>query len=352
MQTRGKLSERSPAELLEWLHEEKKTGVLRFFKTAGSVRKDVFIENGEVVSSATSEPREFLGSVLIASGKISEKDFVQAYKQQIQTKVLFGKVVTMIGKVTEKEVEHALLGKTEETIWDVFLWPEGVFEFDDSARLPQARLPLKVDMKTLVAEGEKRLIEWSVVRRTFPHLEIEVEVVDAGKDLSPLEQRLLGEIASHKPLAQVAIESRLSTFLFLRKMFELEKRRYVRILEVRQEPQSEPDELSPDAIGPLGDPGKAPAAPVPPSTPLPASYAVGKETMTPAELKERIPVVRVMQHELMKMKFDPEEGYLLSRLDGILDIGTVVSLCPFQEGIALGKLVALASRGVLTLQKG
>ena len=104
MQIRGKLSERSPGELLEWLRQEKKTGALRFFKIIGSVKKEIFFEEGEIVSSATSEPREFLGSYLIAKGLISEKDFVQAYKTQVETKVLFGKILTMIGKVTENDV--------------------------------------------------------------------------------------------------------------------------------------------------------------------------------------------------------------------------------------------------------
>src|SRR5688572_31102728 len=115
MQIRGKLSDRTPADLLEWLHREKRTGVLRFW--LGRVRKDVWFEKGDIVSSGTSEPREFLGSYLIASGRITENDFVRAYRTQIETKVLFGKVLVMFGLVSEKEVEVALKGKTEETIW-------------------------------------------------------------------------------------------------------------------------------------------------------------------------------------------------------------------------------------------
>src|SRR5574341_1386644 len=99
MQIRGKLSDRNPGDLLEWVHRERKTGVLRFWHPVASSRKDVWIEQGEIVATGTSETREFLGSYLIAAGKITENDFVRAYRTQVETKTLFGKVLVMFGQI-------------------------------------------------------------------------------------------------------------------------------------------------------------------------------------------------------------------------------------------------------------
>src|SRR4051812_9030160 len=117
MQIRGKLEDRSPADLLEWLFHDQLTGVLRFWRSGTKVRKDFWFEKGAIVSSGTNDPREYLGSFLIAQGKINERDFVRAYRTQVETKVLFGKVLTMFGLVTEREVEVALREKTEESVW-------------------------------------------------------------------------------------------------------------------------------------------------------------------------------------------------------------------------------------------
>ncbi len=331
MQIRGSLSDRTPGDLLETLHREKRTGALRF--SSGAVRKDVWFEKGEIVSSGTSEPREFLGSYLIASGRISEKDFVRAYRTQLETKVLFGKVLVMFGLVSEREVEIALKGKTEETIWDVFLWREGEFGFDEGAQLPPQRLPLRVDLADLVREGERRVIEWGVIRQTFPHTNVEVKAKPAPKDdsIGPTEKRVLLLVRTGKPVPVVAIESRLSPFLFLRKLDELRKQGLVELVRVL-------DEIPEDAIRPLSEPGVAPAA-------APASADL-------EELRSRVPVLKIGKKDLLSVKVSPEEGYLLSRIDGAFDAATVASLCPYREEIAYSLLTSLASRGIIELRKG
>lgn len=352
MQIRGKLSDRTPADLLEWLHREKRTGVLRFW--LGNVRKDAWYEKGEIVSSGTSEPREFLGSYLIASGRITENDFVRAYRTQVETKVLFGKVLVMFGLVSEKEVEVALKGKTEETIWEVFLWRDGLFEFDDGASLPPQRLQMHVDVAKLVEEGERRVIEWGVIRQTFPHANVEVKVhLFPAKiaTLGPTEKRVLDLLRTGRPVAQAAVESRLSPFLFLRKLNELKKNGLVELLRVLEEIPS-------DALRPLTDPGaipssmpSAPSVPKDPGVSATQRFAIGKETLSADDLKSRIPILKIPKQKLLEMKFTPEEGYLLSRVDGVFDVGTVSSLCPYKEQLAFTLLSALAARGIVELQR-
>lgn len=347
MQIRGKLEDRSPADLLEWLHQDKLSGVLRFWRPGTKVRKDFWLEKGEIVSSGTNEPREYLGSFLIAQGKINERDFVRAYRTQLETKVLFGKVLTMFGLVTDREVEVALKEKAEESVWDVFLWRDGKYEFDDSVALGGQRLPLRIEIDALIREGERRVIDWGMVHATFPHLDVEVEVVGGTDSPGNLEKRVLEEIAAKRPLSEIALELRQSDYLFLRRMTELVKKGRVKILEVRehQEPL-----LATDV-----DIAEKDVEPPPPMNE--ALSGALFETGVPGErisidaLKARIPVLKTTRNDLVKQKFSAEEGYLLSRIDDHFDAGIVATLCPFRESVAFTALSALAVRGILTLQK-
>jgi hypothetical protein len=345
MQIRGKLEDRSPADLLEWLHQDKKAGVLRFWRPSSKVRKDFWLEGGEIVSSGTNDPREYLGSFLIAQGKITETDFVRAYRTQLETKVLFGKVLTMFRLVSDAEVEIALKAKTEESIWDVFLWRDGKFEYDDSVLLGGQRLPLRIDMAELVAEGERRVIEWGVIRQTFPHLHVEVELTKiAPAEGGPLERKLFTALATGKPLAEVAMDLRLSPFLLLRRMSDLLKKGNIRLLEVHPREDTEvPDSIEEkEAPPPMSDDAAAAAVLFP--------TGVTGQSVNAATLKNLVPVLRLPSSELVKLKFDAEQGYLISRIDGVFDVATVVSLCPFRESAALKGLSDLAARGIITLQ--
>lgn len=356
MQIRGKLSDRSPADLIEWLHRENKSGALRFWDPQGAVRKDVFFENGKIVSSGTNEPREFLGQFLIAKGRMSEQDFVRVYRTQLETKVLFGKVLVLAGLVSQAEVATTLKEKTEETIWDVFLWRDGVFEFDDAAALAGQKLPIVVEVGPLITEGEKRVIEWGVIRQTLPHTALEVRLGPKAEGADARDARILEEIARGKKLAQLAIELRLSNFLFLRRMHDLVKRGLLEVVGPLEDEDIPAAEIS---IETYAEPAALPAVPaaIPDMKSMDSGvsetqiFRIGTENLTVAEMRARIPVLKLSNAEMMKMKFSAEEGYLLSRVDGIYDLATVVSLCPFKESLAFQHLAGLAGKGIIALQK-
>lgn len=349
---RGTLQAKHVGEIIEDLHHGKKNGRLRFSRKESKVFKDVWFEGGEIVSSGTNEPREYLGQYLIAAGKITEKDFIRAYSTQMETRVLFGKVLAMFGIVTESEVAQALKGKTEESVWDVFLWPDGVWEFDGDAALMGQRLPMKVDVSALVAEGERRVLDWSVIRQVIPDFEFEVELVPVRAGTTPLAPRdevIVRELSRSKLPGEVVLDLRLSPYQFLQRVYELQKRGRLRVK--RKPPKPTPlvfaaidevldsVEIDVDAFIDKVDPART------------FKVSPSGEEIAANELRRRIPILARSKVELMKSAFTAEEGYLLSRIDGIYDVATVASLCPFRETVALERLSDLAARGILDLQK-
>ena len=68
----GNLETMSLAELLQWLANGRQTGTL--IVNNGSVEKKIFLRDGSVLSSSSSDPRGFLGHFLVSKGVIGEDD--------------------------------------------------------------------------------------------------------------------------------------------------------------------------------------------------------------------------------------------------------------------------------------
>ena len=66
----GNLRTMQLEELLQWLSQSRKTGTLEI-KT-DKVEKKVFFREGQIVSTASTRPEEYLGRFLVSHGLISE----------------------------------------------------------------------------------------------------------------------------------------------------------------------------------------------------------------------------------------------------------------------------------------
>ena len=167
MSIAGNLKTMELSELLQWLSMSKKTGTLVVDNSR--VQKQIFFEHGRVISSASTDPSEHLGSFLVSHGFITERELTQAMKTQQSNKMLLGKILTTVGAVSEEDLHHMLRMKSEEGIFDVFTWPEGEFRFLDGKLPPNYNMvPISLDVAAIVMEGLQRLDEWKRIREVIP----------------------------------------------------------------------------------------------------------------------------------------------------------------------------------------
>lgn len=168
MSIAGNLKTMELAELLQWLSVSKKTGTLQV--ESSKVQKQIFFENGRVISSASTDPAEHLGAFLVSHGFITEMELSSAIKMQASNKMLLGKILTTVGAIAEEDLHRMLRLKAEEAIYDVFTWKEGEFRFFDQ-KLPDttAMVPLSLDVAGIVLEGMQRLDEWNQIRAAIPN---------------------------------------------------------------------------------------------------------------------------------------------------------------------------------------
>ena len=168
----GNLKTMLPGDLLQWLSLGQKSGTL--VVANGDVEKKMFFKDGRIISSASNDPREYLGQFLMSHGYLSEGELRKAMEVQAQSGILLGKILTMIGLISEGDLMRLMRLKAEEEIYDVFLWSEGEFQFIDN-ELPQMEMvPLKVDVTGIIMEGTRRVDEWPRIRAQIKSLGLDL----------------------------------------------------------------------------------------------------------------------------------------------------------------------------------
>ena len=127
----GNLKTMQLGELFQWLSLGSKTGTLLI--DGHGVEKRIYFQEGRIASTSSSDQREYLGHFLVSNGFITEEELKMAMEVQEESQILLGKILVMINAIAETDLLRLMRKKAEESIYDVFLWTEGNFEFVDGA---------------------------------------------------------------------------------------------------------------------------------------------------------------------------------------------------------------------------
>jgi Domain of unknown function (DUF4388) len=253
MSIAGNLKTMDLAELLQWLSQSRKTGTLVI--NNGKVEKRLFLKEGRIISSASSDPKEYLGRFLVSHSLIDEKQLTAAIKQQPSKKMLLGEILVTEGAMDEETLNRVLKIKAEEGIYDIFTWQNGEFRFLQGELPDHKFIPLSLDLTAILMEGARRVDEWVRMREVIPDLHaIPVSVTDlSGQDLPPAAQRILKLVDDRRTVEEIQEETHATAFFVCKVLFDQARKAKVklvlpRIVEVKVEvevPAREPDQQRP-----------------------------------------------------------------------------------------------------------
>ena len=379
----GNLKTMLPGDLLQWLSLGQKTGTLVVSNKA--VEKKIFFNRGRVVSSASNDPREYLGQFLMSHGYLSEPELTKAMEVQRQSGMLLGKILVMIDVISEPELVRLMRLKAEEEIYDIFLWTEGEFHFIDDELPKQELIPLQVDVTGIIMEGTRRVDEWMRIREVIPN-EVVVPVlpnpIPEYFELEDAQQTVVKAIDGKRSIADIVLESRSSSFRVSETLLYLAQNNFIHFIDptlqkpvpVAQEPlltpaagipATEEDEIASmlnraqSAIR-TGDFEKAQrllraAQNLDPNHPKVRTAVKAAETLILNELRRdglldsKVPRVARSFEEITTMNFTPNEGFILSRINGQWDIGSLIKISPIRETDALLIFHKLWRDGIIAL---
>ncbi len=385
----GNLQTMLPGDLLQWLSLGQKTGTLVI--SNGSVEKKIFFRKGRVISSASNDPREYLGQFLMSHGYLSEAELTKAMEVQQQSGIFLGKILVMIEVISEQDLQRFMRLKAEEQIYDIFLWNDGEFYFVDD-ELPQMEMiPLQVDVTGIIMEGTRRVDEWARIRETVPHeavVPMPVKEIDPDQlDLEEVEEPIVRAIDGRRTIADIVLESRSSAFTVSATVCALVRHGFAKLVDpttekmkaaieeagaappAAEEPHpefNEDDEIQSLLTGAqkalrVRDYEKTQrllraAQNLDPNHPKVRSAIKGAETVILGELRNqglsdaKVPKVARPLEEITQMNFSPNEGFILSRINGQWDIGSLIKISPIRETDAMLIFHRLWKDGIIALE--
>jgi hypothetical protein len=370
-------------ELLQWLSQSKKSGTLEI--NSGKVDKRIFFKDGRILSSSSSKPEEYLGHFLVSHGLISELELSKAIELQEKTRTLLGKILVTTGALGENDLHRMLRLKAEESIYDLFSWTEADFRFLDDVLPESAMVPMSLDVTAIVMEGVQRVDEWRRIRQLIPTLEA-IPVTVSAMDIEnarPGERHILELIDDERTIEEIRLQTHSSEFHVCRVLFEQQRLGTIKIIKPRW--SAAPLDIGSPGIGSgprAGTTTAAIAATLSATALLEAarlyleqqSYEAAlrhlraarslepenrevQEAMTQGEKQIRqeierdgiklaaIPKLAVTMEQLTSAKITPQEGFMLTRINGTYDIQSIIKITPIPQIDALMVFWKLAKAG-------
>ncbi len=370
----GNLNTMQPGDLLQWLSLGQKTGTLLVISK--SVEKRIFFKAGRVISSASNDPRDYLGQFLISHGYLTEAELMKAMEVQQQSGILLGKILVMIDVISEPDLLRLMRLKAEEEIYDIFLWREGDFKFIDDQLPSMEMIPLQVDVTGIIMEGTRRVDEWERIREVIPH-DVMIPIVAITipvAELSEVQQTIVKAIDGKRTIAEIELEARTSLFAVCSTLHRLAREGFIRMTEpgMRAEKESAPFEEAAvnesDEVASLLNRAQQAlkgkeyekaqrllkaAENIDPSKSGVRSAIKGAEAVILADLyhqgitDSKIPRVTKPISEITQMNFTPNEGFILSRINGQWNLGALMKISPIRESEAMLIFYKLWKDGVI-----
>jgi len=230
----GNLKTMVLAELLQWLSMGQKTGTLVIDNQ--KFKKKIFFEEGMIISSASTDPKEYLGRFLASHGFIPEDTVNEAVALQKEEKHLLGKILVNMGAISEEDLHQMLRLKAEESIYDIFTWEEGDFEFLDDQLPAETMIRMQLDVQGLVLEGTRRVDEWSRLREVIPsNLCVPVTVVDLDtvEGIDEINRQILSWVDDDRSVEEISTEAQVSLFQVAEAVAEQVKQGRLKVVRPR-----------------------------------------------------------------------------------------------------------------------
>jgi len=369
----GNLTTMSVSDLLQFLAAGRKTGTLKFDR--GKVVKQIYMHDGLIVGSNSNDPKEYFGQLLIHYGKLDESQLQAAMEVQRKKGGKLGEILISTKVLSEADVLEILRIRTLDVIYDLFLWEEAHFEFYDYDPFPKDLIRIEVEPTAVIMDGIYRIDEWARYRTLIPSDRVVLELGPgwtSSLNVSKEVRQILYLIEKRISVAEICYNMHASAFHVYGELYDLVSKGIARVAgelaESFDSSQEIPDlpETVPELLGAArsrldGDDSDAALSIIhkvletePKNTEAQSLLLIAEKNfiqqMYAAHLSSHsTPKLLVPVDSLTEQQLGPQEGFLLSRINGEWDIGSILSICPFREADSLRMIKKLLDSGIIGL---
>jgi hypothetical protein len=281
MALRGNLRDFSLPDVFQLVTLSGKSGVLRIKRA--DAEGSVWFRDGEVFFAQSDWHREALGTRLVAAGKITPSALTKALdlqKAEPPGGRRLGQILVDEGYLTDKVLEAFVQEQIQDTIFDLFRWDEGDFDFESAEAAPEEDIGLSVSIENIVMEGSRRLEEWTRIKKKIPSMGIVFKMATAPGEgtfdisLKPVEWHLLLKIDGTRTVAELARELTRTDFEVARIIYGLFSAGLLEVASDEEVERLRAERIEMEAVNAAEDARRAKAAPVAAKAPEPAEAPV------------------------------------------------------------------------------
>jgi hypothetical protein len=342
------------SELLQWLALGQKTGTLLI--EGRGVQKRLYFQNGRINFTSSSDRREYLGQFLVSHGYITEDELKKAMEVQEESKILLGRILLMINAISETDLLRLMRRKAEESIYDIFLWEDGNFEFIEGAQPDLKMVPLSLDLTGIVMEGLHRYDEWKLIRQRVTDasaIPVITGLVNL-EDLAERERLMVPHIDGERTIEEIALQTHNAEFTVARFVYEGLTNGWMSLAEAvpRRKAAAAGSGGSIDTdVENFLERGRASLREDPQAayrmfkvaSDLAPSDGRATEAVRDAEREirsrldhdgvtgDKVPELAISITDLTERTFSPHEGFVLSRINGQWDVKAIMKISPMKE---------------------
>jgi hypothetical protein len=235
MELAGRLSSAQAADLLQWAHNDRRTGSL--VVRTSEHQKRIFFELGSIVGCSSDNPADYFGQHLFLEGLLDQEQIVAALTHCRANGMRLGVALVELGMLGVEEVRAALGAQIADAVCDLFLWSHGLFYFEQRLPVDEPLRPHPIDAQALAIEGSRWVDELERIRSVFVHDNV---VLRPGKgwDLgaaTALEAHVVAVVDGPVSLAELYSRVKGNHFRFLSAAFSLAVREVLDIDRVGEE---------------------------------------------------------------------------------------------------------------------
>ncbi len=172
MALQGTLKEFSITEIIQLIGQQLKTGILKIRR--GKDLVEIHFVDGMIVHvySNYRGKKDLIGEILVKAQLITEEQLERVLRIQKDTLRYLGEILVELQLLTKDDVLKVISTQIYETIYDLFWWEDGQFNFDLKLVESYKKIPFALSTEQVLLNILRMVDEWSEIEKKIssPHL--------------------------------------------------------------------------------------------------------------------------------------------------------------------------------------
>ena len=191
MALQGTLKDFSITEIIQLIGQQLKTGILRIRR--GKDLVELHFVDGMIVHvySNYRGKKDLIGEILVKAQLITEEQLERVLRIQKETLKYLGEILVELQLLTKDHVLKVISTQIYETIYDLFWWEDGTFNFDLKLVESYKKIPFALSTEQVLLNILRMVDEWSEIEKKVysPNLVFRKVLVLKEKTLDPLSSQ-------------------------------------------------------------------------------------------------------------------------------------------------------------------